>query len=563
MTPSQSTPEAACRPEHHYWSRLDTAQAFADFSDPVNPPFSQRQYAREHGIPRSTLGDWLRQDFPEHLDPSLVSFFCRPSGVAFLRRLVLALLLVFHHRNACGLRPIGDFLRMVELDHFVGSSYGALYTLDAHLQADLILLGQQQRQRLASGMAGKDIVLCPDENFHGPHICLVAIEPVSDFIVVEAYRSRRDSGTWAGAINEGLQGLPVRLVGLTGDQASGLVRCAQEELHVGYHPDLLHLQRDLAGPVLPPLARPISQAVKDLEKVGREERRLEQADQKDPDSVTVEAWVANIRAEEQAEKDREESQRRLDQAVEQIRGVSAAYHPFDRETGQLVTAEQMSARLSAPLGRLQVVVEEANLSERARQAVEKARGWVTLLVGCLAWYWSLTRVRLEKLDLSEEGERAFRESLVASCYWEMAAGKEKDPQERRRLEGMAKRLKEKAWCEGGPLADWTEAERGEAERVARQCAELFQRSSSCVEGRNGRLSLFHHGQTRLSEKRLQALTAVHNYVVRRADGTTAAERFFGQKHTDAFAWLLERLPELPRPAAKRPKLASQQGRTTT
>ena len=61
----------------------------------------------------------------------------------------------------------------------------------------------------------------------------------------------------------------------------------------------------------------------------------------------------------------------------------------------------------------------------------------------------------------------------------------------------------------------------------------------------------------MSEPRLQALTAVHNYVVRREDGTTAAERFFGAKQRDAFAWLLQRLPDLPRPAAKRPKRASQ------
>jgi len=197
MTPSQATPETVSRPEPCYWSRLDTAQAFAHFSDPFTPPISQRQYAQQHGIPRSTLGDWLRQDFPDHLDPALIRFFRCPAGLAFLRRLVLALLLVFHHKNACGLRPIGSFLELVELDHFVGSSYGALYDLDLRLQGELDLFAQQERRRLSTGMAKKDIVLCPDENFHGPQVCLVAIEPVSDFIVVEAYRDQRDSVTWA------------------------------------------------------------------------------------------------------------------------------------------------------------------------------------------------------------------------------------------------------------------------------------------------------------------------------------------------------------------------------
>ena len=109
---------------------------------------------------------------------------------------------------------------------------------------------------------------------------------------------------------------------------------------------------------------------------------------------------------------------------------------------------------------------------------------------------------------------------------------------------------------GGVLASLPEEHKKEVAAVAQEAAGLFQRSSSCVEGRNGRLSLQHHGQSRVSERRLKALTVIHNYLVKRADGTTAAERFFGQKHKDVFSWLLERLPDLPRAAEKRRKTAT-------
>ena len=541
------------------WDRAEAARAFDHFQEPNHS--SQRQYAQEHGIPRATLGDWLRKEFPEHLDPDLVRFFCGSAGHAFLRRLVLALLLVFHQQNPCGLRQLGLFLELLELDHFVGSSYGALYCLDSCLQKALIHFGKEERQRLAAALKAtgvvKNIVLCPDENFHGPHICLVAIEPVSNFIVVERYAEQRDSVTWAKAINTGLDGLPVHLVCLTSDQASGLVCCAEKELEVQHQPDLMHLQCNLGKPLLLPLARPISQAEKELEKFKEKELRLEQADQKKPGSLTIKMCVAHIEAEEQAKADLEQARQRLDGAVEQIREVGRVYHPFDRETGEPVLAEQMQAKLGEPLKRLQEVVEEAGLPERAQQAVAKAReGWLVLLVGCLAWYWTLVRQKLEQLDLSEEQEQAVIESLMAGYYWEMASAKEKDPQQRQRLLEMAVRLKEKAWGKGSLLAGLDVAQKQEVQTVARACAELFQRSSSCVEGRNGRLSLFHHGQTRLSEKRLAALTVVHNYVVRREDGSTAAERFFGHKQRDAFTWLLQRMPELPQPAAKRRKVAS-------
>ena len=44
-------------------------------------------YAQQHGIPRATLGYWLRKDVPDHLDADLVWFFRCPAGYAFQRLL--------------------------------------------------------------------------------------------------------------------------------------------------------------------------------------------------------------------------------------------------------------------------------------------------------------------------------------------------------------------------------------------------------------------------------------------------------------------------------------------
>src|SRR5262245_1774426 len=100
-------------------------------------------------------------------------------------------------------------------------------------------------------------------------------------------------------------------------------------------------------------------------------------------------------------------------------------------------------------------------------------------------------------------------------------------------------------------------DRAKVERVAEQAADLFQRSSSCVEGRNGQLALRHHSLRRLSKGKLAALTVVHNYYLSRSDGTTAAERFFGSKPADLFVWLVDHLEVPARPAAKRAKKAQK------
>ncbi len=81
--------------------------------------------------------------------------------------------------------------------------------------------------------------------------------------------------------------------------------------------------------------------------------------------------------------------------------------------------------------------------------------------------------------------------------------------------------------------------------------------NSGVEGRGGELNRHHHGRHRLSDRKLAALHAVHNYHIRRTDGTTAAERFFGCADETLFAQVLQRMPLLPRPARRRPRSPKQ------
>jgi hypothetical protein len=268
------------------------------------------------------------------------------------------------------------------------------------------------------------------------------------------------------------------------------------------------------------------------------------------------ALIEAVRQEQAISRQLEQAKQRQEKAVQHVRGVGDDYHPFDRVTGRPVAAEEVGQRLTTHVDKLAEVVAEAGLGEKAKQAVNKSRTWLGALVGCVAWFWCLAKARVEELGLSEAQEQIVYEKLLPGHYWGMAAGRARTAEERKRLKEMAEGLKAEAWQEGGALFSLPEEERTELEEVARQTAGLFQRSSSCVEGRNGRLSLQHHGQSRVSERRLKALTVIHNYLVKRADGTTAAERFFGQKHKDVFSWLLERLPDLPRAAEKRRKTAT-------
>ena len=82
---------------------------------------------------------------------------------------------------------------------------------------------------------------------------------------------------------------------------------------------------------------------------------------------------------------------------------------------------------------------------------------------------------------------------------------------------------------------------------AKGMASNFQRTSSAVEGRNGCLSQIHHNGRGISLKRLKALTVIHNYYLKRSDGTTAAERLFKKLFEDPFDVIVNKMGDLPLP----------------
>ena len=559
MTPCHCSEPARTSPDRFRWDHQQVAQVFDRFHDP-DPPASVRQFAREHDIPRSTLGHWLRQDPPEGLDPNLVAFFRSSSGLALLRRVVLALFLVFLFRASGGLRALGLFLRLTQLDRFVASSHGALHELAGAIEADLAAFSDRERARLGEGMAARDIALVADEHFHADHPCLVAIEPASNFILVEQYAERRDADTWTTVITQSLEGLPLTVVLLTSDQAKGLICCAGDGLQARHLPEMFHGQRDLAAPFTGPLQRRQESAEKELREAEgmlqywRDEKAKAQAQRRvgrPPDcdwriDIYV-SWVAQ-HAEEVAA-----CEARQQQAKDAVRGLADDYHPFDSRTGAAVSAADMRRRLGKHLRTLKGVAEKAELGSKATVALAKAEQWATALVAALGWFWTVAATKVEELDLAEQAEQAVNEELLPGLYWQAAARRGRTAEERQQKQELAERFLRQAWRTGGALGQLPEPRRQEVQRVAKEVVGLFCRSSSCAEGRNGRLSLLHHGQCRLSAGRLKALTAVHNYLAERPDGTTAAQRFFGQQPRDLFTGLLQRLPDLPRPAAKRPR----------
>ena len=523
------------------WSREKIAEQLAQYEQGQQQTPSQRQLAEELQIPRCTLQHWLKRRAGLEADPAFIAFFESPVGVAFLHRLVVGAHFVITLLGAGGIRLVGQFLELVGLAPFVASSYGAQHPVAVKVEKAVVAFGQAEARRLAVDMPHKQITVCEDETFH-PAPCLVAIEPVSNYIVVERYADNRQANTWTQTLTDATQELPVEIIQSTSDEGRSICHHVEEDLGGHHSPDLFHVQQELVRGCSVALASRQRHAAQALAAIVEAQPA---ADEKPP--LNLEANGAPVppspheQAARQALQTVTEQQARVKHAVE---GISGVYHPYDLQTGQAQSTVQLSAALARHFADIETVAAETQLPERCVKKIRKAKRVVVKMLATTTFFWMTVRAKVMALALSPEVEQAVHTQLIPGIYLDLVSAKVSEPQERATLQRQAQALLMPLRQATGPFAGLTPAARGDLETVALECAQVFQRSSSCVEGRNGQLALHHHSLHRLSQRKLTALTTVHNYFIQRPDGTTAAERFFGAKPKKLFEWILEQV-DLP------------------
>jgi hypothetical protein len=544
-------------------SRLERVEQLTTAKAGLHAGHSQRQVAAQLGVARSTLQDWcLPAAVGGEVPAALQAFVQTPDGVRWLQRQVVVAQFVITLLAGAGVRVVCQFLELSGLSAFVGASYGTQQQINAALESAVVALAEEQRRALAEGMPPRQVTVCEDETFH-PEVCLVGLEPVSNFILLEQYAKDRTAATWTQALTAAWEGLAVEVIQGTSDEGKGLVSHVQSALGAHHSPDLFHVQHEVVKATSLPLARQVKQAeaaVAQARGQWQAAREAQAAFERQPQPArgrppAFEARTqATLVALGQAERDQQQALQQQTDARECVRELSALYHPYDLQTGRAQPVERVAQRIGDAWARVHQLAETADLPSRARERIEKAKRVTTQLLATIAFFFATLHAKVEALNLPPALETALCEQLIPAIYLDRVADRCTHAEQRRALRALSAQLLEPLRQPEQAFQALATDERQRLEQVAAECADLFQRSSSCVEGRNGQLSLHHHGHHRLSDRKRAALTAVHNFFIRRPDGTTAAERFFGRPPAPLFAQLLERLPLPPSPARRRPRL---------
>lgn len=507
---------------------------------------SAREVAELLEIPNSTMQSWRNQINCRQAPKELAEFFSTPVGADFLQRNTIAVMKLMKYGPG-GTRGMQEYLRNSGLDNFVASSEGAIQAFWARCEIHTIQFGKNEEQRLALNMRRRKITAGLDELFRGRHPCLVAIEVVSNYILLEKFTEDRTADTWKKELEPRLNDVNVELGQVVSDLC-GAIRAVTKDLGAEHISELFHAQHEISKATSAPLASQerhaeiaLNKAEETIKKIQETPIRLGKEDSKNKQiekRLEIEQAV-NVR--DSLKVKFEQKAKRREEVKTAIREMGKIHHPIDLKGGTLQTVDGMERRFNEQFKIIHDCAEAANLSEPSINRIEKSQRAFSAIVMYLKYFFVVYAAFVEGLRLSIEQEKFFNEVIFPLSYlkmiWRRVSKKDKE-QHKMLMQDLEVRMRD------GP---WSEEIKQELMKKGREMAETFQRSSSCVEGRNGMLSLNYHRFHRLNARSLQALTIVHNFDVRRSDGTTAAERFFEAKHENLFESLVAnvRIPGKP------------------
>ena len=504
------------KPRH---DRRTAAATVISFAHAREKAISQRQFARDQGVARSTLQGWVARRGRIDAKPSVVAFLESPDGLEFAHAIVTSAQYHFTEAGPDGIRRLQAFIRCSPLAPFVASSYGSLQKSARIMEDSIIDFDAEQKPIMAKAMTPKKVSLAEDESFF-PEPCLVAIDPVSNFIFLEEYADDRTAETWNTALKKSIDGLPVVIIQSVSDQAKGLMRHALVGLGVHHSPDLFHVQREVSkafGPMLRALIRK-AKGVIDAEsesvaaEVSARDEYLRQITSRGPGRPPdFEGRIETAKtAVVQAQASLTELEKQQEEVYAEIRGIGIDHHPFDLQTGQMRQAPDVEQDLAQRFEALEAIADDLGMKEQPRKYVEKARRVIPELVATIAFFWSMVTSTIKERALPKAIEQFVRQTLIPLAYLKLVAPKLKSNSDQRDIvRATIARLQEAADSAQSPIACLDADIRTAVLALARECAEIFQRSSSSVEGRNGTLSLHHHAGRNLTPRRLRVLNIIH------------------------------------------------------
>lgn len=466
------------------------------------------------------------------------------SGHNWLRLLVWAVVYVFGIKHGIGNQALSEFFHLVRLERHIGVSPTAIDRLRVRMEQQILSYQAEQQQQLQQAQTVVEICAGADETFF-EQVVLVLLDLPSGYIFVESQANDRCYETWLSKVQQSF-GQAVEVKYLVSDRATALVKLALVGLGCRSIPDLFHALRDLGKQIGSSLGR----------QLGQLDKQLSQAN----------AFVAQLPSSGKQSQAQQRKIAQLRTQYDNIQSAQAAYrttmqqlsmcvHPFAIDGTGFQSATQVIACLEQHLQTFATLFHDSQLPS-LQTSLDKFTAQIPAIASVVNTWWTWVFHSLSPEQLCPTTNNWLLTRLLPVVYWQQQVDKTKSPALKQAYQSaytQAQRL----YCHDPFTSTLSTESLQHWWDWGEWMVSKFQRTSSPVEGRNGYLSRLHHGARGLSAHRLQVLTVIHNFDLKRTDGSTAAERLFKKQFPDLFAYIVEHMGDLPRPRKARKSTRSR------
>lgn len=311
---------------------------------------------------------------------------------------------------------------------------------------------------------------------------------------------------------------------MVSDRAKALVKLGKEiHFGTGSAADLFHFIQELNRGVGCRLGT----------KLNRRQRALDKADVEDKGEISEEI---------------QQLEQTMGTYREEIRLIHKSLHPFN-EGHHRQDAEEINPVIYKTLREIEKIAGGEDIKYEYVKIAKTVNQVEDLTLPIRVWNdWVDEAV--ENFEQEESLKSWLKKYLLPYHYWQKQLEKLGTKARDEALQNHYKLLIEQAQSrlEQHPPTPPLSAQRLVAyHQWAQWMVNKFQRSSSQLEGRNGYLAFIHHANRGITKQRMEALTTVHNFDIRRNDGRTPANRLFNREFPDLFEFILQNVKDLPSP----------------
>jgi hypothetical protein len=459
-------------------------------------------------------------------------------GAQWLVVVMCAAIYVFAIRGGIGMDLLSEFFRLIRLNTHLGVSATSLRRLTGQVE-DLIL--QYQQQHVPQNPRHSSVIVGADETFFR-EVVLLLMDLCSGYIFVEETAANRTFLTWQEKARHALERAGVTVKYMVSDQAKALIKLALEELRCQRIPDLFHALHEVVKLFGGRFARKTASLQR---KIAKAQLALESLRDRGASSDQIARHEQALRELHADHLRFQAGQRRYDDA---LHAISRHVHPFSLTTLSAQQTDKVKEALDQVLGTLHTLAEEYDIAD-SKHRLNKVTKQVPAIAALIDLWWLWVTESLAGYGLPSDLSEWLCHILLPSIYWQVQTQRTTSGPLRQAYHRAAKQADER--LQAHPFTSILAAkELTRWQGWARWMVMKFQRTSSAVEGRNGVLSRMNHTQRSIPVRRLKVATVIHNFGIQREDGTTAAERLFGEKFPDLFTWIVEHMGELPCPRTK-------------